>query len=317
MKSDDVQLSLVVPMYNEAEGVDVLFSRLLPVVRALSVSWEIVCVDDGSRDNTVELLRLQHANEPRIKLVRLSRNFGKEAALTAGLAHAAGQMLIPLDADLQDPPEMIPEMIAKWQQGAKMVIATRRYRHGDGWLKRITAALFYRFIQRVSDIYIPANTGDFRLMDRQVVDALLELRERTRFMKGLFSWVGFPTEQVYYDRPERAAGETKFRFMSLWRLALDGIFSFTTLPLKVWTYLGAVISLISFTYAVYLVVRTLTHGADVPGYASLMVAVLFLGGIQLISLGIIGEYIGRIYRETKQRPLYVVHETLGTVERAR
>lgn len=304
-------ISIVIPMYNESEGVEALFASLLPILNQITTVWEVVCVDDGSKDDTAARVMAKHKEEPRIKLVRFSRNFGKETALTAGLFHASGQAVIPIDADLQDPPELILEMMEKWKQGYKVVIATRRFRIGDGLMKRLTAKIFYRLIHKISRIDIPENTGDFRLMDREVVEAVKRLRERTRFMKGLFSWVGYTTAQIYYDRKPRAAGRTKFNFKNLWKLALDGIYSFTTVPLQVWTYIGAVVSTFSFVYAIYLIVRAMVFGVDLPGYTSIMVAVLFMGGIQLISLGIIGEYVGRIYRETKQRPLYLVQETAG------
>lgn len=304
-------LSVVVPMFNEADNIAGFMRAVCPILESVTPQWEIICVDDGSRDQTSQAVRDYHTQDARIKLVRLSRNFGKEAALTAGLFHASGQAVIPMDADLQDPPQLIPELVAKWREGFKMVLATRRFRKGDGWFKRQSALLFYRLIRRLSNVKIPKNTGDFRLMDREVVDAIKQLRERTRFMKGILSWVGYPTAQVFYDRPERAHGSSKFNFFRLWRLALDGVFSFSTVPLQIWTYIGATISLLSFVYAMYLIVRTLVSGVDVPGYASIMVAVLFMGGIQLISMGILGEYIGRIYRETKQRPIYLVDEVAG------
>lgn len=307
-------LSVVVPMYNEEDSIDLFFDRLLPVLEAISPDWEIVCVNDGSADATVKAIRGWHTKEPRIKLLSFSRNFGKEAALTAGLFHANGDAIIPIDADLQDPPELITEMVERWREGYKVVLATRRFRKGDSWMKKYSALGFYRIIGMLSSTDIPKNSGDFRLMDRQAVEAIRHLPERTRFMKGLLSWVGFPTTQVYYDRPERAAGDSKFNFFSLWGLALDGVFSFSTMPLKIWTYIGAGISTLSLVYALYIILSTLIAGSDVPGYASIMVAVLFMGGIQLLSLGIIGEYVGRIYRETKQRPLYIVEESLGIGE---
>lgn len=305
-------LSIVVPVYNEEESLPLFFEAITPILDGIDPNWEIVCVDDGSRDGTAALIRARHGEDPRIKLVSFSRNFGKEAALTAGIAHSAGNAIIPIDADLQDPPELIPEMVAKWREGYQVVLATRRFRRGDSFLKKYSALSFYWVIGGLSHNTIPKNTGDFRLMDRVAVDALNQLPERTRFMKGLLSWVGFRTTQIFYDRADRAAGNSRFNFFSLWRLALDGVFSFSTLPLQIWTYLGAGISLLSFIYATFLIVRTLVAGTDVPGYASLMVAVLFIGGIQLISLGIIGEYVGRIYREVKRRPLYLVQEALGT-----
>lgn len=230
--------------------------------------------------------------------------------MTAGLDHASGEVVIPIDADLQDPPELIPEMIAKWREGYKVVLATRKSRR-ESWFKRNTALAFYSIMGRMSTVKIPKNTGDFRLMDRQVIEAMKLLPERTRFMKGLFAWAGFSTTVIYFDRPDREIGESKWNYPRLWNFALDGIFSFTTVPLKIWTYLGLIISFCSFIYGTFLIIRTLIHGSDVPGYASLMVVILFLGGIQLMSLGIIGEYIGRIYRETKRRPIYIIEKKTG------
>lgn len=295
-------------MYNEAEGIPLFFSRLVPVLDDVTPSWEILCVNDGSRDATLSLLKERARLDLRVRYLSLSRNFGKESALSAGLAAATGEAVIPIDADLQDPPELIPEMVAKWREGYKVVLATRRTRLGDGISKRLFAGLFYRVFGALTSFDMPQNTGDFRLMDRQVVEEVRRLQERTRMMKGLFAWVGFSTTHVYFDREKRAAGASKLSFRSLWRLAKDGIFSFTTLPLRVCTWLGAVISLASFSYAAYLVIHTLLHGVDLPGYASLMTAILCMGGIQLLSIGIIGEYIGRIYRETKQRPLFIIEE---------
>jgi len=309
-------LSLVVPMYNESAGMRVLFERLIPVLEAQTPDWEIICINDGSKDDTLEQLKSWHAKEPRIRLLSLSRNFGKEAALTAGLQYAYGQAVIPFDADLQDPPELIPDMIAQWQAGYKVVLATRKQRLGEGLFKRGTAWMFYWLIGKVTAIDIPSNTGDFRLMDQQVVEVMRLLPERTRFMKGLFAWVGFKTTQIYFDRAPRVAGQPTQSFSKLWRLAKDGIFSFTTLPLRLTTYLGVTISTMAFGYAGFLLWRTTMHGVDVPGYASLMAAVLCLGGVQLMCLGIIGEYLGRIYRETKNRPLFVVEESAGIAPEA-
>jgi glycosyltransferase involved in cell wall biosynthesis len=244
-------------------------------------------------------------------VINLSRNFGKEIALTAGLDHAAGQAIIPIDADLQDPPELIGEMIAKWREGYDVVYCTRRSREGETWLKRFTADYFYRIIGHLSQVTIPSNTGDFRLLDRRVVEALKQMPERNRFMKGLFAWVGFKQTALYFDRNPRFRGDTKWNYWKLWNFALDGITSFSLLPLKVWSYVGSIISLLSLLYAIYLVLRTLILGIDLPGYASLMVAILFLGGIQLIGLGVLGEYLGRVYEEVKNRPLYLVRERYG------
>lgn len=304
-------LSIVIPMHNEAEALDGLFATVTPILDSVTPDWEIIAVNDGSRDDTLALLKERAQTEPRLRVIDFSRNFGKEAALTAGIDHASGQAVIPLDADLQDPPELIPELVKEWQDGAQVVLAVRRNRPGDSWMKRHSASLFYRLINRVSTVTIPANAGDFRLMDREVVEAVKSIHERTRFMKGVFAWAGFRTVTVYYDRPERFAGTTSWNYWKLWSFALDGIFSFTTVPLKIWTYLGAVIALTGFTYASLIILRTLIFGTDVPGYPSLMVAILFIGGIQLMSLGILGEYVGRIYREVKGRPIYLVRETIN------
>lgn len=305
------ELSIVIPMYNEADALEHLFARLRPCVEMVTTNYEVVCVNDGSRDATLAKLREMHTADPRIKVVDLSRNFGKEIALTAGIDYSRGQAVIPIDADLQDPPELIAELVEQWRRGYKVVLATRRSRPGDTWLKRKSAEWFYTAMNKVSTVKLPPNTGDYRLMDRVVVDAVRQMPERTRFMKGIFAWVGFPTTTVYFDRQQRVAGITTWNYWKLWKFALDGIFSFTTVPLKVWTYVGAFISMSSFLWAMYIFTRTLIHGPDVAGYPSLMVAVLFMGGIQLLSIGIIGEYVGRIYRESKQRPLYLVQETVG------
>lgn len=299
-------ISIIVPMHNEEEGIPEFFRRLTPILDSIG-SWEIICVNDGSRDRTLELLKEKAASNNNIRIISFSRNFGKEAALTAGLDHVSGEAVVPIDADLQDPPELIPEMVAKWKEGFKVVLATRKTR-AESWLKRKSAGAFYAIISKLSTVPIPKNTGDFRLMDRKVVNAIKNLPERTRFMKGLFAWAGFSTTTIYYDRPERFAGETSWNYVKLWSFALDGLFAFSTKPLKVWTYLGGLISVFAFIFGTYILLNTLINGTSLPGYASIMVVLLFLGGIQLMSLGIIGEYVGRIYRETKQRPLYVIEE---------
>lgn len=304
-------LSVVVPMFNEAENIDYLYRRLTGVLDCLGKSYEIVCVNDGSRDDTVARLKGLHSRDPRVKVVDLSRNFGKEIALTAGLDFSSGQVVVPIDADLQDPPEMIPVLLEKWNEGYEVVYAIRTVREGETWFKKWTASAFYRLMQRIARIDIPQNTGDFRLMTRQVIDALRELRETHRFMKGLFSWVGFKSAGVYYKREPRYAGVAKQNYRRLWGLALEGITSFSYLPLQLATLLGFVISMGSFAYGSFLIVRTLLYGNPVPGYPSLMVVVLFLGGVQLLTIGAIGEYIGRIYTESKRRPLYFVRESLG------
>ncbi|WP_017660140.1 glycosyltransferase family 2 protein [Baaleninema simplex] len=307
----EIDISVVVPIYNEEENLDYLFDRLCRNLDKIGLTYEIVCVNDGSRDRSlVELIR-HHQQNSAIKVVNLSRNFGKEIALTAGIDYARGRGVVPIDADLQDPPELIEIMVNKWKEGYDVVYAKRRARQGETWFKRFTANNFYRIIGRMSDVPIPRDTGDFRLMDRRVVEALKQLPERNRFMKGLFAWVGFEQIAIEYDRDRRYAGTTKWNYWKLWNFALDGIAAFSSLPLKIWSYLGLAISLLSMIYAGFLIVRTVISGIDVPGYASLMVAVLFLGGVQLISLGAIGEYLGRIYEEVKKRPLYFVRDTYG------
>jgi glycosyltransferase involved in cell wall biosynthesis len=244
-------------------------------------------------------------------VIDLSRNFGKEVALSAGLDYCQGAAVIPIDADLQDPPELIPDMIAKWREGYDMVYATRRIRKGETVVKRTTANLFYRLLRRISEVEIPRNTGDFRLMDRRVVEAIKLLPERTRFMKGLFAWVGYKQTAIYYDRDPRQAGETSWNYFKLWQLAVEGITSFSAAPLKVWSYLGLFFSFSALLYAAYLVIRVFVQGVDVPGYASMMVVILFMGGMQLITLGVFGEYLSRIFTEVKGRPLYLVREAIG------
>lgn len=306
-----VDLSVVIPLYNEEPNIDFLFERLLSVLAPLKMTYEIVCINDGSKDNTLKCLVEHHHRNPAIKVVNLSRNFGKEVALTAGIDYATGAAVVPIDADLQDPPELIAELVSKWREGYDVVYATRRTRQGESWLKRLTANAFYRTIGRMSHVPIPRDTGDFRLLNRRVVDALKQMPERTRFMKGLFAWVGFQQTSILYDRPERYKGVTKWNYWRLWNFAIDGITSFSFVPLKVWGYVGLILSLLSFLYATFLVIRTLILGIDVPGYTSLMVVVLFMGGIQLLTLGIIGEYLGRIYEEVKGRPLYLVRDCYG------
>ena len=296
-------------MHNEEEGIEEFFARITPILEKVG-AYEIIAINDGSKDNTLELLKQRSQQNSNLKILSFSRNFGKEPALSAGLDFASGDCVVPIDADLQDPPELIPEMVEKWQEGFKVVLATRKTR-AESWLKRKSAEAFYNIISRLSNIKIPKNTGDFRLMDKKVVEAVRNLPERTRFMKGLFAWAGFSSTTIYYDRPERYAGTTKWNYIKLWSFALDGIFAFTTKPLKIWTYLGGIISAFAFIFGTYILLKTLIYGTDLPGYTSMMVVILFLGGIQLMSLGIIGEYIGRIYRETKHRPLYILEEKIG------
>jgi len=309
-------LSIVAPFFNEAENVAGFRAALLHVLDAIpGTAWEIICVDDGSTDATLPAL-IALTTDPRFKIIELSRNFGKEAALTAGLDATHGDAVIPIDADLQDPPELIPEMIAAWRNGAEVVLARRSDRSSDGMMKRKTAAWFYRLHNRLSKTRIPENVGDFRLMDRSVVEALKQLPERQRFMKGLFAWVGFRTVTIDYVRASRAAGATKFSGFALWNFALEGLTSFSTAPLKIWTYLGALGAALTFAYAVFIILYTIIRGTGVPGYASLLVAVLFFGSVQLMSIGLLGEYIGRIYLETKQRPSYIIRKTHGKTDGA-
>lgn len=311
------KVSLVVPVLNEQESIGLFLERVLPVVEAASerisepLTVEVVFVDDGSRDETAAIISAFALRDKRVKLVSLSRNFGKEAALSAGLKYASGDAVIPMDVDLQDPPEVVPEMISKWEAGAKVVEGVRIDRSSDTLLKRLTAGRFYDFFNRLADHPIPANVGDFRLMDREVVDVLLTLGERTRFNKSLFSWVGFSRDEVAFARERRAKGTSKWQYWKLWNFALDGIVSSSTVPLRVWTYVGTAIGSLAIAYAGLILVAKLVGSVDVPGYASLMVTVLLLGALNLISLGILGEYIGRISTEVRGRPLYIVERTVG------
>jgi glycosyltransferase involved in cell wall biosynthesis len=306
-----IKLSIVVPMYNEADNLEAFFGALIPAVEQVTDNYEVICVNDGSNDQTLELLKDRHRTNQRIKTIDLSRNFGKEAALSAGLYLASGDAVIPIDADLQDPPELIPQLVEKWHQGYRVVLCERTDRRAENFLKRFTATLFYRLNQKLSDISIPINVGDFRLMDRQVVEALRQLPERTRFMKGLFAWLGYEQTQVGYIRHSRNTGSSKWRYWKLWNFALDGIFSFSTLPLRIWTYLGLVVACGAAFYMAFIIFKVLIMGVDVPGYASTLVFLLFFSGLNLIGLGILGEYVGRIYTEVKQRPLYLIKQTFG------
>ena len=311
----EVEFTLIIPVKDEEDAIGPCLERVIPVLEAIkdpvSKSFEILFVDDGSEDRTLEAIRRAHAKDRRVRAVSLSRNFGKEAALSAGLDAARGMAVVPLDVDLQDPPEALPKMIAEWRAGSDVVYGVRDNRETDSFPKRLTADLYYRAHNWLSHDKIPEHAGDFRLLDRKVVDVIRRMPERNRFMKGLFAWAGFKQAAVLYHRQERTVGRTKFNYWKLWTLAIDGITSASTLPLRVWSYLGAIVALGALAFAVFIVIRTLTTGIEVPGYASLMVAILFLGGLQLLSLGVLGEYVGRILTETKGRPLYVVRETIG------
>jgi len=305
------RLSLVVPMHNEAEVLDVFFARIGEATAALGVEVEIICVDDGSRDATLQGLIGRARNDPAVKVIALARNFGKEAAMTAGIEAARGDMVVPIDADLQDPPELIAEFVRLWEGGYDVVYGSRADRSSDTAMKRTTARLFYRIFNGVSDLDIPESAGDFRLMDRQVVEALKTLPERNRFMKGLFAWVGFRQIGVPYTRPGRAAGTSSWGYLKLLRFAIDGITSFSTAPLRVWTALGLVAAIVAVIGAIALIVRVLIVGRESPGYASLMVVLLFSFAFQMIAFGVLGEYVGRLYQEAKGRPIYVVRARIG------
>lgn len=305
-------LSIIVPFFNEGTGVEAFHQALGPVLAGiLDYRVEIICVDDGSTDDTLDRLLALAQQDSQYRVIELSRNFGKEAALTAGLDAATGQAVVAIDADLQDPPALIHQLIHMWENGADVVLARRARRDTDGIVKRKTAEWFYRLHNLVAEIAIPQNVGDFRLMDRQVVDALKRLPERQRFMKGLFCWVGFKTAILEYDRAPRAVGSTKFPGWKLWNFAIEGITSFSTAPLRIWTYVGIVSATLTTLYAIGVFVRTLIWGVALPGYASILIVILFFGSLQLISLGLLGEYIGRIYIESKQRPVYIIRSEFG------
>ncbi len=303
-------ISVVAPAYNEQEVLEEFHRRVTSVLHDLGCPYEIVLVNDGSSDATLALMHAMHDKDSHVSVVDLSRNFGKEIALTAGLDHVRGEVIIVLDADLQDPPELIPEMLKGWREGYEIVYGVRSRRDGETWMKKASASAFYRLIQRVSRVRIPRDTGDFRLMTRRAIDEMGKLREQHRFMKGLFAWIGFPSKPIYYSRDARAAGETKWNYWNLFNLAVEGITSFSIAPLKIATYAGLGIAFLALLYAVVVVWKTLLYGDPVQGYPSLMVVVLFLGGVQLISVGVLGEYIGRIFNEVKMRPLYLVNRVL-------
>lgn len=306
------KISLVSPFYNEEKGVQAFFDRINEVFASLVDRYdlEVIAINDGSRDQTFSELNKAKANNDYLTIVDLSRNFGKEAAISAGLDFATGDAVIPIDSDLQHPPEVVIELIEKWEEGAEVVLAKRVDRETDRPIQKLTANYFYKLHNRISDIDIPADVGDFRLMDRKVVEALKTLPETRRFMKGLFAWVGFRTTTVEYKVAPREHGTTSFNTWKLWNFALEGITSFSSAPLRVWTYLGCAISALSFVYAAYLLIKTLFFGADTPGYASIMITVLFASGVQLIGIGVLGEYVGRIFAESKKRPVYIVRDVI-------
>jgi glycosyltransferase involved in cell wall biosynthesis len=309
-------ISIVAPAYNEARNIAAFVAAIVPVLEGIGEPWELVFVDDGSRDETVGLLLAARASEPRIKIVGLARNFGKDVALTAGLRHARGRAVIPIDCDLQHPPELIPAMVAKWRSGADMVIGVRTRRDEEGVLRRTSARAYYSLMRRMTHVEIPPNAGDFRLLDRKIVDVINAMPERTRFMKGIFAWPGFKTEAVEFQANTRAGGRSNWSLFKLWRFALDGLFSFSTAPLKIWTYIGGLSALGAFIYLVITLIQKLVYGIETPGYASLLIVMLFFNGLLLLSNGIQGEYLARIFEEVKGRPLFVVGNKWGFDEPA-
>jgi len=321
MMSPHPTLSLIVPVKDEQEAIPLFLDRVGPVLDALAgpdgsaIAWEMLFVDDGSQDATLAAIMAGNARDPRVVGISLSRNFGKEAALSAGLDVVRGRAVVPIDVDLQDPPEVIAAMLDRWREGYDVVYGVRRNRMTDSLPKRLTADLYYRAHNWLSEDKIPEHAGDFRLLDRKVVDVIRAMPERNRFMKGLFAWGGFRQTAVEYDRIERKVGSTKFNYIKLWKLAIDGLTSASTVPLRVWSYMGAAIAILALAYAIFLIGRTILYGVDVAGYPSLMVAILFLGGVQLLSLGVLGEYVGRILVETKHRPIYIIRERIGDTGR--
>ena len=312
----NIELSVIVPCYNESEVVEKFFSAMVGnngILNNLGLNCELVFINDGSKDNTLELLKAQkeiYSNKSNldIKIVNLSRNFGKEAAMSAGFSVASGEAIVPMDADLQHPASLIPNFVELWRQGYDVVLAKRVNRQDESALKRFCSSIFYKLNNKISEIEIPQNVGDFRLFTKKVLNAINSLPENQRFMKGIFAWVGFRSITIEYEEQERIAGSSKFNGWKLWNFALQGITGFGTLPLRIWTYIGFIVSFLAFIYASFLILRTLIMGIDLPGYASLVVIVLFLGGLQLIGIGILGEYVGRIYMESKRRPPFIIDE---------
>ncbi|MCI6565131.1 glycosyltransferase family 2 protein [Campylobacter sp.] len=312
----DIELSIIVPCYNESEVVEKFFSAMVGnngILNNLGLNCELVFINDGSKDNTLELLKAQkeiYSNKSNldIKIVNLSRNFGKEAAMSAGFSVASGEAIVPMDADLQHPASLIPKFVELWRQGYDVVLAKRANRQDESALKRFCSSIFYKLNNKISEIEIPQNVGDFRLFTKKVLNAINSLPENQRFMKGIFAWVGFRNITIEYEEQERIAGSSKFNGWKLWNFALQGITGFGTLPLRIWTYIGFIVSFLAFIYASFLILRTLIMGIDLPGYASLVVIILFLGGLQLIGIGILGEYVGRIYMESKRRPPFIIDE---------
>jgi glycosyltransferase involved in cell wall biosynthesis len=309
-KNSNMLISLVVPVYNESGVIQLFIDQVDLILKKIDYKYEIIFIDDGSTDNTSLELENIYKSYENIRVIKFSRNFGKEAAISAGIDYSNGDALIPIDVDMQDPPELIVDFIHQWQAGYDVVYGIREDRALDNIGKRITSRFFYSIFNKISKTKIPYNVGDYRLIDRKVINVIKMLPERNRFMKGLFSWVGFKSIGIPYKRPERSSGKTKWNYWKLWNFSIDGITSFSTAPLKIWTYIGGVISIISFFYALLLITKVTISGIEVPGYTSTLVAILFLGGLQLLVLGIYGEYLGRIYEESKSRPIYVLDSIL-------
>ncbi|GIK97018.1 MAG: bactoprenol glucosyl transferase [Alphaproteobacteria bacterium] len=306
-----VELSVVVPVYNEETALGAFFDRLYPVLLGLGLSFEVVCINDGSRDRTLDVLLDFQRKLPGLKVVDFARNFGKEVALTAGLDLASGRAVVMIDSDLQHPPELIATFLEKWREGHDIVYGVRRSRLDETATKRYLTRMFYRLLNSMSEVSIPPDAGDFRLMDGAVVEALRGFGERSRFMKGLFAWVGFSQVAVPFDVENRVAGSSKWSLVKLWNFAIEGFVSFSSVPLRIWSYIGAAIALLAFLYTLFIVVRTLAFGADVPGFASIIAAIFFFSGIQLLGLGILGEYLARIFSEVKRRPIYIIRRRFG------
>ena len=306
MDIKNLLVSIIIPVKEEAEGLDQLLARLTPIMSALPTDYELVFINDGSTDNTLDLLIERQQNDAHIKIVDLSRNFGKEAALYAGFENCSGDAAISIDADLQDPPELITDMVKHWLDGYEVVTAVRENRDTDTATKKKTAGLFYKLINKISDdTKLTPNAGDYRLLNRQAIDAFVSLKEKVRFNKGLLTWVGFKEKLLYHKRDERVAGETKWNYWKLFKFSIDGITSFSKAPLELWTYIGIFTAFMSFVYGSYIIVKSLIFGADVPGYPSLITFLLFFSGLQMIGIGMLGSYIGRIFIETKHRPIYI------------
>ncbi len=300
-------LSLIVPFYNEEENIDFFFNKTIPLLEKINnINYEIVCIDDGSKDSTLSLLKRQKSTNSKIKILSFSRNFGKEIAISAGFQYAKGDAVIPIDSDLQHPPELIYKMLEEWENGYKVVLAKRKERKSDSYFSNLFSKYYYKLFNKVSRVKLPTDVGDFRLLDKEVVTQLNELGEKERFMKGLFAWLGFDSKTIEYDEQDREFGKSKFNFIKLWSFALEGIFNFSSIPIKIWSYIGFIIAFSGFIYGVFEIIKSLFIGISTPGYTTTIVAVLFIGGIQLIGIGILGEYIARIFTEVKNRPLFIL-----------